>query len=299
MNVREAFQHYGPTVVRLVPTPLREPLARAHRPLARYVAAGKYRRKYGAGFVSRFHPEDDLMHYTFDFARQEPALRYYHGVRMYFEGGEWNAAEVDKVLRDVGFSLRDAGSMLEFACGYGRLTRHLVHMISPSRITGSDIDPRAVEFVTEQFGIRGFPSTASPEDLHHDRRYELIVVVSLFSHLPSDTWGPWLTRLHGLLEDDGLLLFSTLGTHAYEVNIPDSDRPAFQTITEGFFYNTSNETRGRLSGDQYGVAYVSEDYVRGAVKRSFDGRMLTFVPRALNGFQDVYVLQRAAANAAS
>jgi SAM-dependent methyltransferase len=294
MNMREAFERYGPAAINVVPAALRRPLAQAHRPVARHLAAGKYRRKYGVEFVSTVHPEDDLMHYAVEYAREERALRYYRGLGHYFGGGEWNAAEVEKVLRDIDVSLRDVGSLLEFACGYGRLTRHFVHMISPAKITGSDIDPRAVDFVIEKFGVRGFPSTATPADLHHDRRYELIVVVSLFSHLPNDTWGPWLARMHSLLEDGGLLLFSTLGMHAWDVNIPEEDRAAYQTGTEGFFYKASNETRGRLDGDQYGLAYVDEGYVRGAVEQFFGGRMVTFDPRALNGFQDVYVLQRAA-----
>ncbi len=279
--------------MRLLPTALLDLVARLQRPLARHAASAKWRRYYGKQFVSAVDPDDDLMHYTMDFAaREHSSLRYYHGVRMYLEGGKWNCAEVEKVLGDVGFRLADARSMLEFACGYGRLTRHFVFMLPPARITSSDIDPGAVAFVCDRFGVDGFVSTTAPTELRHDRRYQLIVVVSLFSHLPLDSWGAWLAQLHALLEDGGLLLFSTLGTYAYDVNIPSEARDRFASPVDGFHYDTDNETRGRLSGEHYGITYVDEAFVRRTVADAFDGELVTFVPRALNEFQDAYVLRR-------
>jgi hypothetical protein len=44
--------------------------------------------------------------------------------------------------------------------------------------------------------------------------------------------------------------------HAFEVNVPEADRAVFRRVTAGFFYSEANETRGRLSADRYGTAYV-------------------------------------------
>jgi 2-polyprenyl-3-methyl-5-hydroxy-6-metoxy-1,4-benzoquinol methylase len=51
----------------------------------------------------------------------------------------------------------------------------------------SDIDHRAVDFVKDKLGVRGFYSAPTAEQLSHDQRYDVIVAVSLFSHLPSAT----------------------------------------------------------------------------------------------------------------
>jgi hypothetical protein len=286
-----AAERWGPKVVGLVPDSVRPSLAELHRPLVRAVAAQRYRLKYGSRFLSDIDDDDELLLYSLDVVADRPALRYYHAVRSYFQGGEWNAAEVEKVLRDHGFSLRDARSVLEFASGWGRVTRHLAHLVDPSRITVSDIDPRAVDFVRGALAVNGFYSTSTADELVHDGRYDTIVVVSLFSHLPLEHWGPWLRRLGELLDGDGVLLFSTLGMHAFDVNVPAADRPAFERVAEGFFYNEANETHGRLSADHYGTAYVDEGFVRRAAAESFPGRFVAFCPRALNGFQDVYLLQ--------
>ena len=235
---------------------------------------------------------DDLLHYALGVAATRPALRYYDAVRMYFQGGEWNAAEIAAVVREHGFPIADARSVLEFACGWGRVTRHLVHLMDRSRLTVSDVDPAAVQFVCRKLGVGGFPSAIDPHDLRHDDRYDLVLIVSLFSHLPLADWGPWLDRLGRLLHPGGTLAFSTLGMHAFDVNVPDVERGAFEEVAEGFFYRAANETRGRLGTDHYGLAYVADGRVRDLVGRHFPGRMVAACPRALNGFQDVYVVER-------
>jgi hypothetical protein len=74
-----------------------------------------------------------------------------------------------------------------------------------------------------------------------------------------------------------VLLFSTLGMHAFDANVPEADRAGFRRAAEGFFYNEANETRGRLSADHYGTAYVDEPFVRGRGGRELSrsvGRIL-------------------------
>ena len=236
--------------------------------------------------------DDDLLQYSLGVAAPRPALRYYDAVRMYFQGGEWNAAEMNDVVRAHGHPLAEAGSVLEFACGWGRVTRHLVHHMDRSRLTVSDVDPVAVQFVCRKLGVRGFASTVAPLDLRHEDRYDVILIVSLFSHLPLADWGPWLGRLGRLLKPGGALAFSTLGMNAFKANIPDAERGTFQEVTEGFFYRAANETRGRLSTDHYGLSYVAEGPVRDLVGQHFPGSMVAACPRALSICQDVYVLER-------
>jgi hypothetical protein len=98
-----------------------------------------------------------------------------------------------------------------------------------------------------------------------------------------------------MLDPGGLLLFSVLGMHAWDVNVSDLDRKAFEVKADGFRYREQNETRGRLSTDEYGMAYITEEFVEGIISESFEGRLIKSCPRALNGFQDVFLLQRIAA----
>ena len=81
-------------------------------------------------------------------------------------------------------ALRAVPALLDFASGYGRLTRHLVLALDPVRVWVSDIKDKAVAFQRRRFGVHGFPSTAEPDDLAVTERFDLIFVGSLFSHLP-------------------------------------------------------------------------------------------------------------------
>ncbi len=240
--------------------------------------------------MSDIHPDDDLMHFALDFASGSP-WRYYVASRLYYEGGERNAEEVERALRSIGHPLGNTSSMLEFACGYGRLTRHFVNLVGPAKVTVSDIDHQAVDFVRDRFGVAGFYSATSPHDIADTSRYDTIVVVSLFSHLPLPDWKPWLTRLTSMLTPDGVLLFSTLGMHAFDWNISDSERGTFEMQADGFFFKPENETRGRLDGAHYGVAYVSDGFVGRAVEEVGMGTPPVSFPHALNGFQDVYAVR--------
>jgi hypothetical protein len=98
--------------------------------------------------------------------------------------------------------------------------------------------------------------------------------------------------LGAILEPGGALVFSTLGMHAFDVNVADAERAAFDEVAEGFFYRAANETRGRLSTDHYGLSSVAEGPVRDLVAQHFPGSIVAACPRALNGFQDVYLLER-------
>jgi 2-polyprenyl-3-methyl-5-hydroxy-6-metoxy-1,4-benzoquinol methylase len=265
-------------------------VARSQRPIARYLAASDFRRKFGGRLISKIAAEDDLLHESIaEVSQTHSKFRYYRAVSTYYLRGESNVSAVDNLLVHLGSPLRESDSVLEFACGYGRLTRHFVRRISPSKLTVSDIDQTAVDFVRQSFGVEGFYSSREPEKLIHDRRYALIIVVSLFSHLSAERWPGWLRRLEEMLKPQGLLVFSTLPWHTAGGPVPDEEKEAFEL---GFLYSGENETRGRLGGEEYGTAFVTKDFVTKAVSDNLTAGLVNYSPRALNGVQDVYVLQR-------
>jgi 2-polyprenyl-3-methyl-5-hydroxy-6-metoxy-1,4-benzoquinol methylase len=254
----------------------------AQRAAVRELAGLKLRRAYRGRFVTAVHPEDHLLHYSV-----ERASGHYRGFDAYFTGGLSNVRTIEDVLTYGGVPLADAGSVLEFACGYGRLTRHLVPRIGRSRLTVADVDRAAVDFVTATFGVTGFYSTSDPADLERPERYDLILVISLFSHLPAATWDAWLGRLISLLEPGGALLFSTLPLDTLGQAPAPEDR---EGVERGFLYKPRNETRGRLSVEEYGTTSVSLDYVRSALPEA-GGELGRYCPRAFNGMQDAYLVR--------
>src|SRR4051812_36665133 len=93
-----------------------------------------------------------------------------------------------------------------------------------------------------------------------------------------------------MLEPDGFLLFSTLPLDAAGGPVADVDKKGYE---RGFLYKERNEKHGRLDGHRDGTASVSRPFVEDVVAASFDGRLVKYWPRELNGVQDIYLLQRA------
>jgi 2-polyprenyl-3-methyl-5-hydroxy-6-metoxy-1,4-benzoquinol methylase len=256
----------------------------------------EYKKKYGSSFTIATDDKDEML------PSGSGAEKYLAKVR-YLQSAELLLLNMESVLRDVGRSLRQVNSYLEFACGYGKLIRFLVHRLGREKITASDISRDAVDFVRATFGVQGFYSAAHPDELNHAGKYDVINVFSLFSHLPLSTWGPWLKRLYAMLNDDGLLLFSTLGMYWYnrlteEGAVCGYKKEGFRQLADGFYYSEENETRGRLGGDIYGIAIVTEDFVRAVVASQSLGELVRVYPIGLRGldpaqYQDYYVIKKA------
>lgn len=199
----------------------------------------------------------------------------------YFRAG----LEIAKVVREVAAwrfgSLEAAGAMLDFASGWGRSTRFLVRVLDPQRLWVADIVPSAVAFQAARFGVHPLQSAARAEDFSPPRRFDLVWVNSLFTHLPEAAFTAWLARLFGCLEPGGLLAFT--------VHDPAVVRPRQAMPRSGFLFTPNSESR-TLATAEYGSTWVTDDYVRGAVARLAPAAWSARLPRAINNFQDLYLV---------
>lgn len=225
---------------------------------------------------TRIHPECQMLAHSLRHHRDAAlavsqyfsvALQQYHTVRQI----------IDRVFdqpRDIEF--------LDFACGYGRLLRFLVHSIPPEQIAAAEIQPDAVDYARDRFGVHALPSSERPEDFDPDRRFDMIWVASLFSHLPEGLFGRWLNVLAGLLRPEGILCFSVHD----EALLPQG----MAVPESGLLYIEGSENAG-LSPEIYGTTFVTHDYVRRSVERAFSkSRRPVRMPRLLAHEQDVYVV---------
>ena len=198
----------------------------------------------------------------------------------YFRLGHDAARTVDQIASWAFPHDRESIAVLEFACGYGRVMRHLALRFAPEQLTGSDIDPDAIAFVSSELSVRCRLSVEVPEQLHWAERYDLIVVPSLFSHLPGDCFGRWLASLYRLLSPRGVLAFSVHGDHLVK------GEPA----TDGLVFKPVSEATGRLHPEQYGTSFVTERYVADSICRATGDRRYQRIERGFWDHQDLYVV---------
>lgn len=206
-------------------------------------------------------------------------------LRDYLADGWRTLAELMQLLESVGRPLMGVKSFLEFASGHGRFTRHLVKAIGAERVTASDVVPDAVDFARDTLHVQSFLSASRPEELSCPQRYDVVFVLSLFSHLPASSWMRWLTRLYDCVAPGGLLVFTTHGAEAVR-------RQGVALDSQGFFFAPSSESNA-IDAQEYGTTFTSAEYVQSQIASHVGSdRLIRHAPTWFWHHQDAWVLER-------
>lgn len=230
------------------------------------------------GFVAEIDPADEMYSYGLHSLRGNRDA----AAILYFLTGR-QIADTVLAARRWRFESRDAGTLLDFASGYGRATRFLSRSLPAGALSVSEIDPAAVAFQESRFGVTGFISGPAAGEFDPKRRFDAISASSFLSHLAAAPFEEWLGRLYGLLNPGGLLVFSTHGATLL---------PEEADWSSGLVFRSQSETE-RLDPSDYGTSYVLPGFVEAAAARASGGEAkLDFVPFGLCGHQDLYLLSR-------
>jgi SAM-dependent methyltransferase len=152
------------------------------------------------------HPGDEMYGYGLDSLRGS----YDAAAILYFEKGR-QIADAFAAALAWRFAGRPPAAVLDFAAGFGRSTRFLLDLLPGAEIWMSEIDPEAVAFHEEAFGIRGIVSSSDPAAFRAPRLFDAVLAASFFSHVPAERFEAWLSALWRSLAPGGLLVFSTHG----------------------------------------------------------------------------------------
>ena len=234
--------------------------------------------KYPDKFNSTIDERDEMYLYLFNnYGNKAQAILEYfasgkQGFNIIKQICQWHFNDFDNIT-----------SFLDFASGYGRLTRFLVQEIPPNKIWICDIYKDAVQFQKEQFGVHGINSVHIPTELKIEMKYDCIFVGSLFSHLPSETFVEWLSKLYNLLSPHGILIFSVHDSALLANDLKIGE--------EGFLFLRLSES-GSLDKSEYGTMYVNESFVSKVVERVTGNSIFFRKPKGLWSLQDLYIISK-------
>ena len=232
--------------------------------------------------IPEIHPDD----FIFDFLVHNPVFESVEAaVGYYFTDGASSAKKLRALLSDVCKLGNVPFSLLEFASGFGCVSRHLVNAIPSCELTASDIHPEAIRFLRNVLGVDAIPSTASPEDFPAEKTFNVVFALSFFSHMPKPTFTRWIRTLVHLLNDQGFLLFTTHG-FASRKYFPHCEFDA-----DGFFFDPSSEQKD-LSPTEYGTSVVTPGYVFSQIFTFPDCHILYFHEGFWWEHQDLYILRK-------
>ncbi|MEQ1517510.1 MAG: class I SAM-dependent methyltransferase [Usitatibacteraceae bacterium] len=246
----------------------------AHNALERMNSPQRYGRWMQVNCV--IDPRDDIFRF---FANHEIAK---NPIREYLSDGWRTMSELMLLLEAVDRPLSKTGSVLEFAAGFGRFTRHLAKVL-PGRVTCADVMPGSVEFLREQFGVEGFQSAHDPDQVSAPAKYDLVFVLSMFTHLPTHMWGPWLRALGRTVKPGGLLVFSVHNEDvAKEIGVVFG--------VDGTHFIASSESPS-IDAQTYGTTFTTKKFVVDSVAAAFGAGPLHYRAQGFWNGQDGVVVR--------
>ncbi|MDH3196214.1 MAG: class I SAM-dependent methyltransferase [Hyphomicrobiales bacterium] len=204
----------------------------------------------------------------------------------YFISGERNISVFWDLVSKYNPVLSEGKKVMDYGCGHGRMARHMHNFFQPSRLVVADVLADGVAFCAREFDATPFVISNDNPISNLNETVDVIIAVSVFSHLPMASFETNLRGLSKVLSKDGLLMFTTNGEKWREKHNV--------TLNDGFYFKA---TRRRPNGgfsptdlpvEEYGSASVSTDFVESLFKR-VDLQLVDHIPHGHVGMQDIYV----------
>jgi SAM-dependent methyltransferase len=192
------------------------------------------------------------------------------------------AQTIRQALAACGDPIEAVGSLLDFGCGCGRVLRQWASLPA-TEVHGTDYNPKLIAWCRENlrfatFGLNGL----APPLAYEAERFDLVIAISVFTHLTADLESRWMAELRRVLRPGGRLLLSTRGT-AWVDHLTSAER---ETYLRGDRVDRYAEAVGsNLMGVFHPVDYVRDRMAPGFV-------LIRDEPAALAGQQDLHVLTK-------
>lgn len=98
--------------------------------------------------------------------------------------------------------------VLDFGSGYGRGSRFIPFVYQDCEVWVSEIKVGAMQFQKDHFGFETIAHNTNPTEFHTEAHFDLIIAISVFSHLPEELSRSWLRTLTSVLSEKGKMLFT-------------------------------------------------------------------------------------------
>ena len=208
-----------------------------------------------------------------------------HAVAYYFDDGLKSAKNLRNLLQEICGWRGTPIKLLEFASGYGCVTRHLSNILPEVAVTSCDIHPEAMQFISEHLSVSAVLSSSLPEQLSVPDKYDIVFALSFFSHMPKATWTQWFNTLLSKVKEDGYLIFTTHGWLSRKFfGFPKLDE-------DGFWFEAFSEQKD-LDTSEYGMTITNPLFVIHQAAKNSAGRIILFQEGSWWNHQDLYIVKR-------
>jgi len=145
----------------------------------------------------------------------------------YYDGGMESAAWVVSVFSK--YTSVDGKRVLDWGCGPARITRHLSGLMQKAEIVGTDYNLDTVEWCRQNIPNALFHTNTINSQLPFpDDRFDLIIGISIFTHLSEINHQFWIKELYRVIGKGGIILLTTAGA-AFKSQMTDSEAADFES----------------------------------------------------------------------
>ncbi len=172
----------------------------------------------------------------------------------FLDTGRRQADLFRSMLERNGGALEDAGAILDFGCGCGRVTRWWAGLEGPA-IFGCDPNRELIAWTRANLPfINAAVSEENPPLPYPDATFGFVCALSIFTHLPERQALDWMAELRRVIRPGGHLLFTTAG-EAYRDRLTADEAARYDRGEEVVQFDTAR-------GTNLCIAYHSPSFVR-------------------------------------
>jgi SAM-dependent methyltransferase len=225
------------------------------------------------------HPDD----FIYRFVLGHPGFKEVkHAIDYYFDDGARSARKLGEIIASLNIDAKPV-RVLEFASGYGCVTRHLKNNADLS-IVASDIHRKAIRFLQDKIGVEARMSAHRPEDFAIEERFDVVFALSFFSHMPRATFGRWIKVLFSRLNNPGYMVFTTHGLESRKHH----GNPVIPQ--DGFWFRPYSEQKD-LGTSEYGSTIVTRDFVQREVREQTGQAIFRYEQAFWWEHQDLWIVK--------
>lgn len=195
------------------------------------------------------------------------------------------------LLETLPKQINEFSSILDWGCGCGRIARYLSSIAGPEYY-GIDIDADNIEWCREHmdYGEYGVIPLHPPTELPAEQ-YDLILGVSVFTHLREKEQMEWIKELNRICRPGGFVVVTVLGDHGiFRGGLAADD---YKEYTEkGFLAWRRNPDLDDILKEKeyYRNTFISHDYILKNWSDYFE--IKEFKKNYIGNLQDLVIMQK-------
>jgi SAM-dependent methyltransferase len=180
-------------------------------------------------------------------------------------------------------------SILDWGCGCGRLTPHLLYLFPDVNLYGFDIDKDSIMWSAKQYSEAKFGLCDLDPPLDLDSySVDLTIAGSVFTHLSEKMQEKWLAEMYRILKDGGILIATIHGDFATQYSFQENYK---EILKFGIYDSIKDPTLDSVvPSGYYRATYQSKEYTIKKWGEIFE--IIDYIEAGYANFQDTIILRK-------